>query len=288
MEKTLGPAAIGLRGLALPEAIDLARATGFGGLAFDIRAAAQLAADHGPAQVREHFDARGVRPSYWFLPIAWQDEAAWADERRRLSEFAALSRQIGCDRVTVFMPPGSNERPVDENFVWHVARFRPIAEALADEGCRLGIEFCGPKTSRADYRHEFIVTLGGTLELAKAIGTGNVGVLLDAWHLYTAGETIDDLDRLTADQIIAVHVNDAPAGIPRDEHIDQVRALPLETGVMDLVGFMRKLRDLGYAGPVMPEPFSRRVEDLAATDPRAAVVETARSMEALWRAAGLD
>jgi hypothetical protein len=38
----------------------------------------------------------------------------------------------------------------------------------------------------------------------------------------------------------------------------------------------------------MPEPFSQRINDLAATDPEAAVREAARSMDALWRAAGLE
>jgi predicted xylose isomerase-like sugar epimerase len=50
---------------------------------------------------------------------------------------------------------------------------------------------------------------------------------------------------------------------------------------------MQALQKLGYDGPVMPEPFSQRVSDLAATDPLAAAREAARSMEALWRTAGV-
>jgi sugar phosphate isomerase/epimerase len=87
--------------------------------------------------------------------------------------------------------------------------------------------------------------------------------------------------------VVAVHVNDAPAGIPRDEQIDTVRALPLETGVIDLAGFMRRLQAIGYDGPVMLEPFSQRLESLAASDPVAAVQEAGRAMDALWRVAGL-
>src|SRR5690606_15698309 len=115
------------------------------------------------------------------------------------------------------------------------------------------------------------------------LGTGNVGVLLDAWHLYTSHGTIDDLDTITARDVIAVHVNHAPAGIPIDEQQDLSRTLPLETGVIDLVGFMGKLQKMGYDGPVMPEPFSKRIDDIAATDPLAAARETARSMADLWR-----
>ena len=62
----------------------------------------------------------------------------------------------------------------------------------------------------------------------------------------------------------------------------------METGVLDLVGFMGKLAAMGYDGPVTVEPFSQRLNDLAAADPSAAIAETARSLDALWRAAGLD
>ena len=72
------------------------------------------------------------------------------------------------------------------------------------------------------------------------------------------------------------------------ERVDTLNvALPMETGVIDLAGFMRALREMGYDGPVMPEPFSQRINDLAATDPEAAARDAARSMDALWRAAGL-
>ncbi len=74
------------------------------------------------------------------------------------------------------------------------------------------------------------------LRLAADIGTGNVGLLLDAYHQYTGGGTPADLDRITAADVVTVHVNDALAGIPIDELPDLVRCLPLETGVIDLAG----------------------------------------------------
>lgn len=287
MFKTLGPEAVGIRGLSLQSAVDLAARTGFAGLAFDIRAAAKLADEHDAAHVREIFASAGVRPGHWGLPVAWRQEDQWAADLLELPKLARLARELGCIRTATWMPSGSNERPFRENFDWHVARLRPIAEVLRDEGCRFGIEYLGPKTYRAAFQHEFIHTLDGLLELIAAIGTGNVGVMLDSWHLYTSHGRIADLDRLTANDVVVVHVNDAPAGVPVDEQIDTVRTLPVETGVIDLPGFMGKLRDMGYDGPVMPEPFSKRLVDLAATDPDGVARETARSMDALWRGAGL-
>jgi sugar phosphate isomerase/epimerase len=219
--------------------------------------------------------------------VAWRDEGQWEADLRELPRLARAARELGSTRTATFMPSGSDESPFQENFDWHVARLRPIAEVLRDEGCRFGIEFIGPKTYRAAFRHEFIYTLDGVMELIAAIGTGNVGVMLDSWHLYTSGGSLADLQRLTNQDVVVVHVNDAPAGINRDEHIDTVRTLPMETGVIDLVGFMRALQEMGYDGPVMPEPFSQRINDLAATDPRAAAREAVQSMDALWQAAEL-
>jgi len=286
MYATIGPDALGIRGLPLSDAIALARDTGFAGLSFDIRAAAQAIDEHGLATVQDQFAQAGVQPAIWNLPVAWRDDQ-WQADLRELPRLAATARELGATRTATYMPSGSDERPFQENFDWHVARLRPIAGVLRDEECRFGIEFIGPKTYRAAFRHEFIHTLDGVMELIAAIGTGNVGLLLDSWHLYTSGGTIADLERLTSQDVVVVHVNDAPAGIAPDDQIDTVRTLPMETGVIDLVGFMQAVQTMGYDGPVMPEPFSQRINDLAATDPEAAAREAARSMDALWRAAGL-
>jgi sugar phosphate isomerase/epimerase len=283
MYSTIGPEALGIRGLSLPEAIALARDTGFAGLSFNIRLAAQAVADRGLDAVRAEFARAGVRPALWGLPVAWRDEEQWEADLRDLPRLASVALDLGAPRTATYMPSGSDERPFQENFDWHVARLRPIAQVLRDAGCRFGIEYIGPKTFRAAFRHEFISTLDGLMELIAAIDVPNVGVMLDSWHLFASGGSLADLDRLTNEDIVVVHVNDAPAGIPWDEQIDTVRTLPMETGVIDLAGFMRALQRRGYDGPVMPEPFSQRVSDMAATDPLAAAREAARSMEELWR-----
>ena len=289
MDKTLGAAAIGIRGLSLPETIDLARQTGFDAISFDVREAAEIAAGHGDDvdHVARLFSDAGIRPGLWATPVAWRDGDNVAEELRALPGLAAFARELGCTRATSGFRPGSDERSFDENLTWHVERLRPVAEALAAEGCQLGLEFIGPKTFRAPFRHEFISTLAGTMEMIDKIDTGNVGLLLDAWHLYTSGGDVTEIGSLKADDVVVVHVNDAPPGIPVDEQVDNVRALPMETGVIDLAGFMDQLKRIGFDGPVMPEPFSQRVEELAARDPVAAAGETARSMDALWKAAGL-
>jgi sugar phosphate isomerase/epimerase len=289
MYKNFNPNMIGLRDRTLADAIAMATEGGFAGVDFDIREAAALADAHGVDHVRRMFETAGLRPGVWNLPVVYRlDDEQYTKGLAELPRLAALGRELGATRVGSGVGPSSADREYAANFEWHVQRLRPIAEVLREHDCRLSVEFIGPKTLRARNPHEFIYTLGGLIELWDAIGTGNVGVTLDIWHLYTSGGSLDDMDRLTNHDVVNVHVNDAPPGIPRDEQIDNRRTLPMETGVLESVGFMGKLEAMGYDGPVTVEPFSQRLNELAAVDPSAAVAETARSLDALWRAAGLS
>jgi len=114
----------------------------------------------------------------------------------------------------------------------------------------------------------------------QVVETGEVReILRRPAHWYTSGGTASDLEKLSDELVVAVHVNDAPAGVPRDEQLDQVRAMPGETGVIDMKTFMGALRDMAYSGPVIVEPFSERINSLPDEE---AIKETARSLERIW------
>lgn len=284
MFKNLSPGAIGIRNFGLQQSLDLAPQTGFEGIDFNIKEAAELAEKHGADYVRGLFDQAGLKPGSWGLPVAWREDH-WKDDLKALPELAAVGQAVGALRTATWCPPSSDTLPFAENFQWHVDRYGPIAEALEPYGVRFGIEFIGPQTLRPADKHAFIYTMEGMLELIKAIGKSNVGLLLDAWHLYTSGGSLDDLDKITNADVVVVHVNDAPEGLTMETYNDHDRRLPMETEVMDLPGFMRKLVAMGYDGPVTPEPFSKRLN--AMTDPLEQARETARYMDKMWAASGL-
>lgn len=284
MYPNLNTGALGIRA-TLPEAITLAHDHGFAGIDFSIIEAANLIDTHGLDYVRELFTSANIRPGSWDFPVEFRgDEAAWHHSLEALPRLAGVAQALGCERTATWIMPCSDELDFQPNFDFHVSRLQPAAQILQEYGCRLGLEFVGPKTMRVTRRYEFIHTLAGMLELAGAMGTGNVGLLLDAYHLYTAHGSPADVRRLTSDQVVTVHVNDAPAGVPVDEQLDNVRALPGETGVLDMTDFLHALQEIGYDGPVTPEPFSER---LRALSPAAAVQEAGLAMQQVWQAAGL-
>ena len=93
-----------------------------------------------------------------------------------------------------------------------------------------------------------------------------------------------DLRSLRASDVVYVHVNDARSDMAVEAQIDNIRRLPSATGVIDLKGFLTELRDLGYDGPVTPEPFDR---DLAARPPEDACRIAYEHMDKMFKTAGL-
>jgi sugar phosphate isomerase/epimerase len=284
MYPNLNTGAIGVKA-TLAESIAYAAQHGFGGIDFSIVEAAELAHRQGAGYVRDLFAEQGVKPGSFGFPVEYRkDEALWREGLAALPAQARLAAELDCRRTATWLLPADDQRDFLTNFHFHVARLQPAAQILQEHDIRLGLEFIGPKTLRRTRTFRFIYTLEGMLALSAAMGTGNVGLLLDIWHLYTSNGSIDQVRELNAQDVVVVHINDAPAGVAVDEQIDNVRALPGETGVLDIRGFLQALAEIGYDGPVTAEPFSARVRAMA---PDEAVAATAASVRAVWAAAEL-
>jgi 2-keto-myo-inositol isomerase len=90
---------------------------------------------------------------------------------------------------------------------------------------------------------------------------------------------VDDLLRLENRQIVYVHINDGQPGLAVDEQVDLVRRLPGETGKVDIGAFLNALRKVGYDGPVVPEPFEKKLLDLS---PKEAVQTVGMAVQKVW------
>ena len=260
------------------EGLDLARRHGFEAADSPVAEAADRLDAGTLPELAAQYASRGLRPGPWGLPLRWQgSEDDWRADLERLPRLARAAHALGTDRCCTWVPSWSDTRAWDENWRFHLARFRPAAQALADYGCRLGLEFIGTPTLRVGKAHTFIHTCAAMLELCAEIGP-NVGLLLDAWHWYTSGGAAADLTGLTNADVVHVHVNDAPADVAVDAQLDGRRCLPCDTGVIDLALFMHHVRRLAYDGPVTVEPFNQELRQLA---PEAAAERTAHSLDAL-------
>lgn len=191
------------------------------------------------------------------LPVEFRrDEGTFRSGMEALPGFADALERSGVARVGTWLMPRSDELTYLSNFNRHAERLREVASVLGDRGLRFGLEYVGPRTMWTAARHPFVHTMAETLELVDAIDRDNVGLVLDSWHWYTAGESAEDIRALTNAQVVACDLNDAPAGIPVEEQVDNVRELPASTGVIDVKAFLDSLVAIGYDGPVRAEPFN--------------------------------
>jgi sugar phosphate isomerase/epimerase len=284
MYTSLSCSAIGIK-TDLAGALALARQSGFPAVEFSITEAADLARQQGVDAVRQMFATAGVRPGGFGFPVEFRkDEATWRAGLQALPDLAKLAVALGVQRTATWLLPASDERTFAANFRWHVERLRPAAQILADHGIRLGLEFVGAATMRVGKRYSFVHSQDGLLALCAAIGGDNLGLLLDAYHWHTSHGNLDDLAKLSNADVVVVHVNDALAGVSTDSLPDTTRALPCETGVIDLAGFMHALVGMAFDGPVIVEPFSQRLREMSPPD---AAHATAAALQQLWRTAGL-
>lgn len=228
----------------------------------------------------ETMKAKGIRYGAAGLPVEFRrDEDTFKTGLAKFPKQAGVLQQMGVTRVATWILPGSNDLTYLENFKQHERRLRAAAKILDDHGIRLGLEFVGPRTSRARNRFPFICTAKGMLELTRAIGTPNMGLLVDSWHWYTSHGTVEELLELSNQDIVHVHVNDAPAGVPVDQQVDNRRQLPVTSDVIDMKGFVNALAKIGYDGPVECEPFDQQLRQM---DGEQAVEKTSAALKRVW------
>ncbi len=246
--------------LRLEEIITLAKKTGYDSIEIPIRQVRDQVAAGQTKAVRELFSANKIIPAGWQVDDRWRNtDEEYERLLNELPEFAKAAGALDCRRAFLWMPSYSDERDFDDNFAWHVKRIKPIAQIIKQFGGRLGLEWQGPKTLWKGHKYVFIHTLTDTLKLIHAIGEDNIGLLLDIWHVYTARDRLEDLRKLKAEDIVYVHISDAPQCVPFEEHRDEIREVPGATGVIDLVGFFKCLKDMGYEGPVEPSVVGSKI-----------------------------
>ncbi|HEV2392849.1 MAG TPA: sugar phosphate isomerase/epimerase family protein [Verrucomicrobiae bacterium] len=268
------------------EAIELAARHGFESVGADGAFLAKLSDDQ-MAELKSSMKSQGIIFGAAGLPVEFRrDEAQFNEGLKGLPKFAAGLQRAGVDRAATWLTPCHDTLPYLENFRQHVTRLGSVAQTLKEHGVRLGLEYVGPKTSWASRRYTFIHTLAEMKDLIAAIDTGNVGFVLDSWHWWQAGDTVADLLALKGNQVIAVDLNDAPAGIPKDQLPDGRRELPCATGVIDVGAFLSALNQIGYDGPVRVEPFNQVVNKMPKEEACAVVAAALKKAFALKAGGG--
>jgi sugar phosphate isomerase/epimerase len=191
-----------------------------------------------------------------------EDEAKFNETMKALPDFVKTLERAHVRRAGTWLMFGSNDMTYREYGKRMTERLRAIAEVFAEHDVRFGLEYVGTYSAWTSLQFPWVHTLAETKELIAEIGLPNVGVILDSWHWFHANETVDDLLTLKNEDVVAVDLNDAPAGLAKKDMQDTVREVPCATGVIDTRAFLGALQAIHYDGPVRAEPFNQKLNDM--------------------------
>ncbi|GLY15047.1 sugar phosphate isomerase/epimerase [Kineosporia rhizophila] len=154
-------------------------------------------------------------------------------------------------------------------------QFRRLCTRAADHGVRIALEFMP---------YSALPSLEKARELLAQAGSGNAGLMLDAWHWHRSGGTLEELRTLSASEVLAVQLCDADATPHADLRQEgrHHRLLP-GAGVVDLPGFLGVLGQIGVDLPLAVEVLS---DELDSRNPVEVAMLAARSVTTLLSAPG--
>jgi sugar phosphate isomerase/epimerase len=243
-----------------------AQANGFAGVSMQPHEREQLLAQGvSDAELRARLADHGLAIAEFDAVTTWFDghepPAAWgalADMLRgnTADALCPIAESVGARSVTVVEFYGV---AVDVDTA--AAGFAAVCDRAAEHGLLAHLEFL-PWAGIPDLRTAW--------QIVQRAGRDNGGLLLDSWHLFRSGSTLDELAAIPGDKVLYVQIDDAPAAAEPDlaEETQHRRLLPGE-GDFDLVGFVRTLDRTGCRAPIGVEVFS----DALASHPLAEVVE---------------
>jgi len=223
--------------LPIEHRIAAAAATGWQGIGFvltDLRIAEERL---GLDRVRGLIADAGLSYTEVELAVDWWKADAVSTESREFLVRAA--RTLGARSIKA---AGSmHESPPAELMA---SALRRLAEQAEPTGAFVALE---------PFPFSNIRTVPFGAELVEAAGHANLGLIVDVWHVFRAGTTLEELRRSVPPRFVrAVELDDASGPIPTaellfDDTADH-RRLP-GRGDFDLVGFVRLMKEFGYHGP---------------------------------------
>jgi D-psicose/D-tagatose/L-ribulose 3-epimerase len=175
--------------------------------------------------------------------ISSPDPAVVERGQARLADALAVVTGIGGDYLggAVYSALAKYDRPLDprgrDNMI---AGLRTLARAAAAHGVTVGLEPVNRYESNA------INTVADALAVIDEVSEPNVVVHLDVYHANIEETDFVSPVREAGSRLGYVHIGESHRGY-------------LGTGTVDFPAFFGALREVGYAGPVTFESFSRAV-----------------------------
>jgi 2-keto-myo-inositol isomerase len=156
---------------------------------------------------------------------------------RRTKDLALAARRVGCD-LLIPVPSAIKPGLAKEAIIAQTARDLSRLSDTCGDGIKLGLEFLG-------MRNCSINQLGDAIEVIRRVGRGNVGLVVDSFHMHLSRSSVRDLAKIK-DKLFLVHVNDSEPGDVAN--LTDANRVYLGEGAIDLQSFRQALQEVGYDG----------------------------------------
>jgi hydroxypyruvate isomerase len=142
------------------------------------------------------------------LPIDFSaDEATFRKQFEAMTTICELAGSLNCSTCYAIVESSADELAFQENFDRHQKRLVEAGEQLEKAGIKLGLRL-SPKSNRVKRSYNFVQTVSELLTLVRMIGHKNVGICFDALAWVNSEGTIEDMQKLKAEQITEVRLAD--------------------------------------------------------------------------------
>jgi len=252
MYKNFSPSALGITGRQ-SELIELALTYGFRGMDIDMSEMRRRASRSTPVEAFKYLKATDLSIGSYRLDIDLDaDEETFKTQLTGLHPVADLASQWKVKHGLIMVPACTDQMSYPEFFDFVRGRLVQIAEVLAPRKLRLGIGFRAGKELETSKQYPFIRNAEGLIALVKSVAADNAGYIVDSWDWLVSGSEIEQLNEIPPKKIVTVRLASVLEGVTVIEATSNDRVLPVVVGPLNHVAFVKKLKSLGYDGPIGP------------------------------------
>jgi 2-keto-myo-inositol isomerase len=179
--------------------------------------------------------------------VTFRDVESYAAIKQDCETLSMMAAEIKCPYLVV-VPGNLPQREVnlDEIIDESVSVLAELSGIAARHNVGLAFEFLGQSDCS-------VQTLDVADEIVRRVDRENVGLVIDSFHFYTGGSTIDMIDALDPSRLFIFHIDDAE-NLPRDQLKDAHRLLP-GLGILPLREIIAALKRIGYGANASVEIF---------------------------------
>ena len=192
------------------------------------------------SDLRKLFDESGVRPLSInsIEHITFRSPEDYARIKKECEELSSIAEALGCPYIVVVPGKLPATHPGRAGVIEESSRvLKELAGIAQAHGVSLGFEFLGQTDCS-------VQTLDLGNEIVSNTGRPNVGLVIDSFHFYAGGSSVEMIDALDPQRVFVFHINDAE-DLPREKLQDSHRLLP-GLGILPLKQMIDAFKRIGY------------------------------------------